>query len=112
VVELETAENRRQARGMKREGAMRRIPGIWFAALVLALSCWPPVAVAQNSDDLHPNAHGGIFQPATQAAPSDASDKTEKPAPTLSYAAAVLSAVVVLCIICVPSRKSESMTSR
>jgi hypothetical protein len=98
--------------GIKREGAMRRIFGSWFAALILALSCWQPLAVAQNADDLHPNAHGGIFQPAATPAPADASDKNEKPAPTLSYAAAVLVAVVVLCIICVPSRKPESMTSR
>ncbi|HBI43157.1 MAG TPA: hypothetical protein DDY78_09925 [Planctomycetales bacterium] len=100
--------------GMKREGGMRRIPGIWFAALVLALSCWMPLAFAQNSDfqDLHPNAKSGIVQPTAQPATADASDKPEKPAPTLSYAAAVLAAVVVLCIICVPTRKPESMTSR
>ena len=67
---------------------------------------------AQNQDDLHPNAHGGIFQPAAQPTASDAADKPEKPAPTMAYAAAVLIAVVVLCIICVPTRKSESMTSR
>ena len=50
---------------------------------------------------------------AAQLAPADASaDKVEKPPPTLAYAVAVLSAVIVLCIICVPSRKAESSTSR
>jgi hypothetical protein len=91
---------------------MRRIFWRWFAALVLALICGLSPVAAQNSDDLHPNVHGGLFQPAATPAPSDASDKPEKPAPTLSYAAAVLIAVIVLCIICVPTRKSESMTSR
>jgi hypothetical protein len=97
---------------MKGKRTMRRIFWCWFAALALIMICALSPAAAQNQDDLHPNAHGGIFQPAAPAAASDASDKTEKPAPTLSYAAAVLAAVVVLCLICVPSRKSESMTSR
>jgi hypothetical protein len=93
---------------------MRRIFWRWFAALVLALICGLSPAAAQNSDfqDLHPNARTGIIPPAAQPTASDASDKPEKPAPTLSYAAAVLIAVIVLCIICVPTRKSESMTSR
>lgn len=93
---------------------MRRIFSRWTVPLVLALVCGLSPAAAQNSDfqDLHPNAKTGIIPPTAPAAASDAGDKTEKPAPTLSYLAAVLSAVVVLCIICVPSRKSESMTSR
>ena len=54
-----------------------------------------------------------IPAPAAQLAPADSSaDKVEKAPPTLAYAVAVLSAVIVLSIICVPSRKSESSTSR
>jgi hypothetical protein len=112
VVELESAENRRPTRRVKGKRTMRRIFWCWFAALSLILICALSPAAAQTQDDLHPNAHGGLFAPAAPAAPADASAKNEKPAPTLSYAAAVLSAVVVLCLICVPSRKSESMTSR
>jgi hypothetical protein len=84
-------------------------------ALLLALCCGLPLASAQDisNQDLHPNAHTGIVPSASPASnASAAGDKPEKPAPTLSYLAAVLSAVIVLCIICVPSRKSESMTSR
>jgi hypothetical protein len=99
---------------MNRKRTMRRILSRWAVPLVLALVCGLSPAAAQNSDfqDLHPNAKTGIIPSAAPTAAPDAGDKTEKPAPTLSYFAAVLSAVVVLCIICVPSRKSESMTSR
>jgi hypothetical protein len=83
-----------------------------LAAALLALGAVTPNAVAQTQDDLHPSAHGGIFQPAAPVAPAAAGDKTEKPAPTLAYFAAAASTVIVLCIICVPSRKSESMTAR
>ncbi len=92
---------------------MRCIVRRWFAALSLALICGLSPVAAQNMDnqDLHPNAHIGIMtQPAPSPA-SGASDKPEKPAPTFSYFAAVVCAVVVLCLICVPSRKSESVTS-
>ncbi len=94
---------------------MRNTLGKLLAAVLLALCVGPPLALAQPADDLHPNAHGGIFQPAATPPPTAATttgDKPEKPAPTLAYLAAVASAVIVMCIICVPSRKSESMTSR
>ena len=93
---------------------MRHIFWRCSVALTLILICaFSPVA-AQNTDfqDLHPNAKTGIIPQAAPSAASDAGDKTEKPAPTLSYLAAVLSTVIVLCIICVPSRKPEAMTSR
>lgn len=92
---------------------MRRFLLSCFALVVLALCCRGPVLAAGDDSDfknLHPNA-GGF--PTAAPAPADSSaDKVEKPAPTLAYAVAVLSAVIVLSIICVPSRKSESSTSR
>jgi hypothetical protein len=92
---------------------MRRWLPMWFAAVVTALSLGLPAASADDADfkGLHPNAGG--FAPSAQLAPADSSaEKVERPPPTLSYAVAVLTAVIVLCLICVPSRKSESSTSR
>ncbi len=92
---------------------MRRFFPSWIVPAVLALCCCGPAA-ADDADgkDLHPYKNSGGVS-AAQLAPSDSSaDKVEKPPPTLAYAAAVLSAVIVLSIICVPSRKSESSTSR
>ena len=85
----------------------------WIIPVVLALcSCGPAIADDADGKDLHPYKNSG-GAPAVQLAPSDPSaDKVEKPAPTLAYAVAVLSAIIVLSIICVPSRKSESSTSR
>jgi hypothetical protein len=92
---------------------MRRIFWCCFAALALLVICALSRAAAQTQDDLHPNAHGGIFQPAAPAAPAPgASDNPGKSTPNMAIFTAVVSAVVVLCIICVPSRKSESVASR
>jgi len=85
----------------------------WIIPVVLALcSCGPAIADDADGKDLHPYKNSG-GPPAAQLAPSDSSaDKVEKPAPTLAYAVAVLFAIIVLSIICVPSRKPESSTSR
>ena len=91
---------------------MKHFLSSWLIALALLVSGGEPLAFADGDfQDLHPNAKGGIIQPADPTA-ADQSDKAERPPPTLSYAVAVLSAIVVLCIVCVPSRKSESSTSR
>ena len=83
----------------------------WPLLLVLALGLTPALAAGDDdTKDLHPYKGNGA--PAVQMAPADAGDKTERPPPTLAYAVAVLATVIVLCIICVPSRKAESSTSR
>ena len=89
---------------------MKHFLSRWFLGVALLVCGAAPLAVADDFQDLHPNAKGGIIQPAEQA-PADQSDKVERPPPTLSYAVAVLAGVVVLCIVCVPSRKSESESS-
>ena len=80
--------------------------------LVLFGACRRRPPTTATSRDLHPNAGQGILQPSTAAAPTDAGDKVEKPPPTFAYFVAVLAAVVVLCLLCVPSRKAESSTAR
>jgi hypothetical protein len=85
----------------------------WLAPIALALCGALPSAFAGDDTDfkgLHPNAGQGIIQPSP--APADAGDKAEKPPPTFAYFAAVAAALVVLCILCAPSRKAESSTSR
>ena len=90
---------------------MRRFLGRWAAPFLLVLCCGPAFAQDEGKD-LHPYKGSGPA-PAVQLAPSDPNaDKPEKPAPTLAYLVAVLSTVLVLCLICVPSRKAESSTSR
>ena len=90
---------------------MRRFFWSWVAPLLLVL-CGVPAFAQDDSKDLHPYKGPGA-PPPVQVAPTDANgDKVEKPAPTLAYTVAVLSAIVVLCLICVPSRKAESSTSR
>ncbi len=93
---------------------MRRFLRRWLAPVVLVLFGVLPRATADDNDfkDLHPNAGQGIVQPPPSAAPADAGDKVDKPPPTFAYLVAVLAAVVVLCLLCVPSRKSESSTAR
>jgi hypothetical protein len=90
---------------------MRRFLWSWTAPVLLALCCG--LASAQDdTKDLHPYKGSGNA-PAVQLAPNDpGGEKPEKPAPTLAYAVAVLLTIVVLSLICVPSRKSESSTSR
>jgi hypothetical protein len=90
---------------------MKRFLCRWIAAFSLVLGSALPLARADDASDLHPNVHEGILG-STSAAPADQGDKTEKPPPTLCYAVAVIAAAIVLCIICVPSRKSESSTAR
>lgn len=92
---------------------MKRFLCRWVAPVALLLFSALPLALATDTDfqDLHPNAKAGII-PAAQGAPAEQGDTPDRPAPTLSYAVAVLSAIVVLCILCAPSRKAESSTSR
>jgi hypothetical protein len=92
---------------------MKRFLCRWVAAAALLFLTAPSLSLAADTDfqDLHPNAKAGIIQPA-QGTPADQGDTLDRPAPTLCYAVAVLSAVVVLCILCAPSRKAESSTSR
>ena len=92
---------------------MRRFLLTCFALVALALCCRGPVLAAGDDADfknLHPSAGG--FPAAAPAPVGSSAEKVEKPAPTLAYAVAVLSTIIVLSIICVPSRKSESSTSR
>ena len=101
-----------EARGLKEWRTMKRFLSRWIVALALLVCGAAPLALADDATDLHPNVKEGILGSSNQAAPPDQGDKVEKPAPTLCYAVAVLAAVVVLCIVCVPSRKAESSTSR
>ena len=89
---------------------MQRFLWSWVASVLLLWSCG--LASAQDeSKDLHPYKGSGNAPP-VQLAPADPNaDKPEKPAPTLAYFVAVLSTILVLCLICVPSRKPESSTS-
>ena len=91
---------------------MRRPLWRWFAPVLLALCGFLPAVSADDFKDLHPNAGAGLTGPAAAPTPAESGEKAEKPPPTLAYLAAVMAAVVVLCIICVPSRKAESSTSR
>jgi hypothetical protein len=87
----------------------------WVAPLVLAVcgAIFPAFADDPvTNKDLHPNAGSGILGPAPQTAPADSSDKAERPAPTFQIFMAVAAAVIVLCILCAPSRKAESSTAR
>jgi hypothetical protein len=60
----------------------------WLAAVLLALTCWLPVAQAQTAP---------------------ASTKTEESdkAPVLQYFLAVVFTLAVLVIVCMPSRKNR-----
>ena len=90
---------------------MRRWLGPGFAVL-LTLGAAAPAVSADDPDfkNLHPNAGQGVVQPVAPV-PADAGDKPEKPAPTFAYFVAVAATIIVLSIICVPSRKADSATS-
>ena len=92
---------------------MRRFLLAWFVPVVLLLFGALPRSAA---DDLHPglgkDASSQTAPPSPQAAPADAGDKVEKPPPTFAYFVAVAATLIVLCILCVPSRKAESSTAR
>jgi hypothetical protein len=92
---------------------MRRIFGRWLAPLVLALCGGLRLTSAQDIGvkDLHPGI-GGNGATAPQLAPADAGDKAERPPPTLSFFAAVVALIIVLCLICAPSRKAEASSAK
>ena len=86
---------------------------VYFAApLLLLLGGF----TAASADDLHPGLGqdnpGASTAPAPPPPSADSSDKPDKPQPTFAYFLAVASTVIVLCILCVPSRKAESATAR
>lgn len=64
----------------------------WLTPLLLAAASWT-AASAQGP-------------PANPPAPTPAEEKPERPAPALQYTAAILCALLVLTIVCKPSRKS------
>jgi hypothetical protein len=67
----------------------------WAAPLLLAATCWLPTAVAQRAGDIDRGY---------QAAPRDANEESGRtPAP--AYAAAFLFTLIVMVILCTPSRK-------
>jgi hypothetical protein len=68
---------------------MRRTLLRWSAPLLLALACWLP-ASAQAPQPTPP--------------PSDA-DKAQRDPPAMQYVVAVLCSLLVLWIVCMPSRK-------
>lgn len=68
----------------------------WLAPVVLAVASLP-TAWAQGPQT-------GPLAPPAPAQPGE--DKQERPAPALQYTVALLSALLILTIICKPSRKS------
>jgi hypothetical protein len=71
----------------------------WFAPAVLALGCWLAPAPAQQPPP----------QPAPGATPSTTApgtEKTERDPPAFQYAVAFLITILVLVVVCKPSRKS------
>jgi hypothetical protein len=93
---------------------MRRFLRRWLTPLLLVLCGALPLARAQDISpkDVHPG-FGGNGTPAPQQAPADAtSDKVERPPPTLAFFAAVIALLVVMCVICAPSRKAESASAK
>jgi hypothetical protein len=70
----------------------------WFAPAVLALCCWLPPAGAQ------PQPAPPAGAPPTTTAPG--AEKTERDPPALQYAVAFMITILVLVVVCKPSRKN------
>ena len=74
----------------------------WLCALLVALALWLPAGLAQTPPANPPT------QPAPQTttpAPSQPSGPTEPPPPALAWGVAAVFCLVILVILCAPSRK-------
>ena len=83
------------------------------ATLLLLLGRVPPA----SADEYHPGLGNdkalSTAAPAPQPAPeAPSTDNPDRPQPTFAYFLAVVSALIVFCILCMPSRKAEAATSR
>jgi hypothetical protein len=103
----------RETRGLKGRRTMKSLLLCLAAALLLLLGRVPPA----SADEYHPGLGNDNSSSTAAAAPqppssTPSSENPDRPQPTFAYFLAVVSALIVFCILCMPSRKAESATSR
>jgi hypothetical protein len=77
-----------------------------LAAAVLALACFMPAPALAQDGDVRSDAAKKLGESGVVGGGAGTGDKSEKAPPVLSYALASLSAILVLVVVCMPTRKA------